>query len=40
MKGYHVHAYVLIEVSPVGCTSIRIIVTLRYEYRLFVAVIM
>jgi hypothetical protein len=31
---------VLIEFSPVGCTSIRITVTLGYEYRLFVAVIM
>jgi hypothetical protein len=29
----------LIEVSPAGCTSIRITVTLGYEYRLFVAVI-
>jgi hypothetical protein len=27
------------RVSPIGCTSIRIAVTLRYEYRLFVAVI-
>jgi hypothetical protein len=30
---------VLIQVFPAGCTSIRITVTLRYEYRLFVAVI-
>jgi hypothetical protein len=30
---------VLIKFSPAWCTSIRIIATLRYEYRLFVAVI-
>jgi hypothetical protein len=30
---------VLIGFSPVGCTSIRIAVTLGYEYRLFVTVI-
>jgi hypothetical protein len=30
---------VLIGFSPAGCTSIRIVVTLGYEYRLFVAVI-
>jgi hypothetical protein len=30
---------VLIGFSPVGCTSIQITATLRYEYRLFVAVI-
>jgi hypothetical protein len=30
---------VLIGFSPAGCTSIRITVTLRYEYNLFVAVI-
>jgi hypothetical protein len=29
---------VLIRFSPVGCTSIRIVVTLEYEYHLFVAV--
>jgi hypothetical protein len=29
---------VLIKFSPTGCTSIRIIVTLGYEYRLFLAV--
>jgi hypothetical protein len=29
----------LIGVSPAGCKSIRITVTLRYEYRLFTAVI-
>jgi hypothetical protein len=27
------------QVFPTVCTSIRIVVTLRYEYRLFVAVI-
>jgi hypothetical protein len=31
---------VLVRFSHVGCILIRIIVTLRYEYRLFVAVIM
>jgi hypothetical protein len=30
---------VLVGFSPAGCTSIRIVVTLEYEYRLFVAVI-
>jgi hypothetical protein len=30
---------VLIGVSPIRCTSIRIAATLGYEYRLFVAVI-
>jgi hypothetical protein len=29
----------LIGFSPTGCTSIRITVTLGYEYRLFAAVI-
>jgi hypothetical protein len=31
---------VLVGFSPAGCTSIRVIVTLGYEYRLFAAVIM
>jgi hypothetical protein len=31
---------VLVEFPPAGCTSIRITVTLGYEYRLFVAVFM
>jgi hypothetical protein len=30
---------VLVRFSPAGCTLIRIPVTLRYDYRLFVAVI-
>jgi hypothetical protein len=30
---------VLVEFSPAGCTSIRIAVTLGYEYHLFVIVI-
>jgi hypothetical protein len=30
---------VLIGFSPVGCTSIRITVTLGYEYRLFAVII-
>jgi hypothetical protein len=30
---------VFVRFSPAGCTSIRITVTLKYEYRLFVAVI-
>jgi hypothetical protein len=30
---------VLIGFSPVGCTLIRIVMTLEYEYHLFVAVI-
>jgi hypothetical protein len=29
----------LVEFSPTGCTSIQIVVTLGYEYRLFAAVI-
>jgi hypothetical protein len=29
----------LVWFSPAGCTSIQIIMTLRYEYRLFAAVI-
>jgi hypothetical protein len=28
------------RVSPAGCTSIQIIATLEYEYRLFMTVIM
>jgi hypothetical protein len=30
----------LMKFSPAGCTSIQIVVTLGYEYRLFVVVIM
>jgi hypothetical protein len=30
---------VLIRFSTVGCTSIQIVATLRYEYHLFVIVI-
>jgi hypothetical protein len=32
------HNVVCIRFSPTGCTSIRIVATLRYEYRLFAVV--